>query len=146
MGFSVSASAAIIFVGMLISLGIVYPAVANGGERIEAARDDQFENTRFMRNAAIDVTNASYDAGTDTLTVSAKNTGVTALSVTDTDVLADNEYLYPWDSHDVAGDNATDVWEPGTTLTVTYQFDTDRPAPSAVVVVAEPGIADREVV
>jgi len=145
-GFSVSASAAIIFVGLLVSVGIVYPAVANGGERVEAARDAQFDDTRLLQNTAVNVTNATYDAGTDTLTVSVANAGTTALSVSDTDLVADNEYLYPWDGHDVAGDSETDVWAPGETLTVTYQYDSDRPAPSAVVVVADPGVADREVV
>lgn len=137
MGFSVSASAAIIFVGLVVAFTTVYPAVDNGFERVSAAREDSEDDLLATQNTAIELANVSYDGGNDTLTVEVNNTGSTALSLADTDLLVDNEYREGNTSVD--GDAETDVWLPGETLTFEVSVS---PAPDRVRVVTEHGVAD----
>lgn len=135
MGVSVSVSAAIVFVGLFISIGMVYPAVANGYESIEEARTDAADRELNTKNTDIAVANATYSGGT--LTVDVTNEGTTALGVEATDVLVDGQYRTSFDRRAVDGDTETSVWLPGETLTVELSAST---APDRVVVVTEGGV------
>lgn len=137
MGFSVSASAAVIFVGLVVVFTTVYPAVDNGFERLTDARQDDADRLLAQQNTAIDVTNVTYDGGSNTLIVTANNTGSTTVSLSDTDLIVDNEYYEG--TRTVEGSSATDLWQPGETLTVEV---TVSPAPDRVRLVAEHGVAD----
>lgn len=137
MGFSVSASAAIVFVGFVVAFTTLYPAAANGFERVTDARADVDEDRLERQNTAIELATASYDGAADTLTVAVNNTGTTELSVSETDLLVDNTY---WTgTRDVEGDTSTDVWLPGETLTITVGNVTLQP--NRVKVVTEHGVA-----
>jgi len=125
MGFSVSASAAIIVVGLAIAFTTIYPAVDAGYERTADARSERADDLLAQQNTAIELASLSYDGGNETLTVAVNNTGTTTLSVSDTDVVVDNEYR-EGDSG-VDGDAETDLWHPGEQLTVTVEGVTARP-------------------
>jgi flagellar protein FlaF len=138
-GFSVSGATAIIFVGAFISVGMIYTAASNGYEVVSDAQTSVHEDALARQNTALNVTNASYDAGT--LTVTVRNTGSTALSVNDTDVVVDNEYVTTFESRTVEGDAQTDLWLPGENLTATV----DRASvPTRVKVVTEYGVSETE--
>lgn len=139
MGFSVSASAAVVFIGAVLAFGILYPATANGFERVHDATDDVSDRRLARQNTAVEVTTASYDATNDTLTVSVRNEGATALSVADTDVLVDNVYQTSFDSRAVDGDATTTLWLPGEVLTVTVSATSK---PDRVTVVTEFGVTE----
>ena len=137
MGFSVSASAAIVFVGFVVAFTTLYPVAANGFERVTDARDDAGDRALERENTAIDHLNVSYDDATDTLTVNVTNTGTTELSVEHTDLLVDNTY---WSgTRSVDGRTDTDVWLPGETLTVTVENVTMTP--DRVTVVTDHGVS-----
>jgi flagellar protein FlaF len=135
MGVSVSVSAAIIFVGLFISLGMVYPSVANGYENVEEAQTNAADRELDTKNTDIAVSNATYSGGT--LTVNVTNEGTTALAVDATDVIVDGTYETSFDRLVVEGDSETSLWLPGETLTVEVSEPTQ---PNRVVVVTEGGV------
>ncbi|MFC6723808.1 flagellin [Halobium palmae] len=144
MGFSVSGSTAIVFVGVFIALGMLQPAVSNGLERVTDARSDTAERLLDQQNTAVDLTAATYYAGNSTVRVRAVNAGTSALSVEDTDVLLDNAYVVP-SATAVDGDAATDVWLPGETLAVGLDVG-ENPTDDRLTITVDHGVSDAEVV
>jgi len=138
MGFSVSGSTAIIFVGAALAFTTIYPAAANGFEQVSDARQASADDLLAQQNTDIAVALTTYNATTDTLTVVVTNTGETSLAVSDTDLLVDNAYTTG--SRSVAGDASTDLWLPGENLTVSVSSVTARP--DRVRVVSEHGVTD----
>jgi len=142
LGFSVSGSAAIIFVGAFLAFSTAYTASANGFERVNDARSDVDDEALERQNTAINVTNATYDDGNDTLTVDVVNEGSTELSVAAVDVLVDNTYRTDASVRTVEGDAETDLWLPGERLHLELSVST---RPNRVKIVTGPGIAVTEV-
>ncbi|MBX0322834.1 flagellin [Halomicroarcula sp. F13] len=138
MGFSVSGSAALVFVAMFIGFGMFYSATANGFENVNDARDAQADRTLEQQNTAIDVTDVTYNTTADSLNVTVVNTGSTDLTVADVDLLADNVYLTGYRTA-VDGDETTDIWLPEERLVVNATgLTTD---PGRVKVVTGPGVS-----
>ncbi|MFP8957805.1 flagellin [Natrialbaceae archaeon A-CW3] len=88
MGFSTSGAAAIIFIGLLVAVSIVYPTLEMAHDRRADAIDERDERALDLRNADIAL-EAGYDDTADELVVNVTNTGVTTLSVDETDLLVD---------------------------------------------------------
>ncbi|WP_237718830.1 flagellin [Halogranum rubrum] len=140
-----SASAAIIFAAMFIAMGMLYPAVANGSERVTDARSDTADAMLDQQNTAIAFVNASYDEPSSTLTVTVDNTGTTDLSIEATDILVNNTYTESATTT-VDGDPSTDLWLPGERLTVEVDVSLTADGSNRVVVVTNHGISRSEVV
>lgn len=144
MGFSVSGSAAIIFVAAFIGFGMFYTATANSVEQINDARDDRSDRTLDRQNTEIEIVTAVWNAsGDDNLDVEVDNAGATELSVEDTDLLVDGVYQTGYDTS-VETNSGTDIWAPQQTLTLTVTGRSSQP--NNVKVVAENGVADTQVV
>ncbi|MCU4717147.1 flagellin [Halapricum hydrolyticum] len=141
MGFSVSGSAAIVFVGLFIAFGTFYTASTNTVEEMTDANDDWQDRQLAQQNTEIEIVAAVYDNETERLVVEVNNTGATVLSVNDTDLLVDNEYRTA--SRDVDGDAGTDIWAPGQRLTYSVSAASQ---PDRVKVATETGVAATEVV
>jgi flagellar protein FlaF len=139
MGFSTSGATAIIFIGLLVSFGSVYPVVESSLEEVHSARDRQDDSLLRQQNTAIQVQNVTYNASTDTATITVDNTGSTTLETDRTDVLLDGVYRQP---ATVAVDNTTGrtVWTPASRLEITIVDVTE--APSRVKIVTGPGVSD----
>ncbi|WP_411963132.1 fla cluster protein FlaF [Haloferax sp. YSMS24] len=137
MGFGVSGSTAIIFLGVLIATGTLYTATSNATENVLEAQSDDSELTLERKNTAITVANATYDSGNATLVVNVTNTGASTLAVDETTVLVDNDYSTP-DTTSVGGSQSTNVWPPGENLTVEV---TNPTQPTRVKVVTGAGVA-----
>lgn len=144
MGFSVSGSAAILFIAAFVSVGILYSAAYNGYERVQDADDSHGERVLEARNTAVNVTNLTYNASVDELTVNVTNEGSTSLSVNETDVLVDGTYQPPESYVDWSVEDRTNttLWLPGETYSVTVNA-TD---PTRVKVVTGQGVTATEVV
>ena len=137
MGLSVSVSTAVVFLGLFVAAGIVYPAVSNGAERVSDARAAAADRTLDSRHTELVATNATYHADNDTLVVTARNDGATTLDVTRATLLVDNEYASATASVDGAADTA--LWLPGETA----RFEANASAsPSRVTVVVDHGVRD----
>lgn len=143
MGFSVSASVAILLAATLIAFGMFHSAAYNTVERVTDAQAEAKDDLLDQQNTAIDLTEAVYYQGNDSLHVNVTNTGATTLSVSETDLLADNEYRSSFADREVEGDGTTDVWAPGETLQYNVTSDSQ---PDRVTVVSGPGVAASGVV
>ena len=141
MGFSVSGSAAILFIAAFVSVGILYSAAYNGYERVQDADNSYDDRMLEQRNTAVNVTNATYNAsGNGLVTVNVTNHGSTTLSVNETDLLVDGAFE-PRDDYvdwNVEGETDTSLWLPGET----YNITVDVGDPNRVKVVTGPGVTE----
>lgn len=139
MGFSVSASTALIFAALFLALGIFYPAMANSYERVQAAGAGQAD--RALEQANSDIQIDTVTGGT----VEVTNNGSTTLPVNETDILLDGEYqARSTVTTDVDGDTTTSLWLPGETLTLAP--DAGLSGVSRIRVVTEHGVSASEAV
>ena len=145
MGFSVSGSAAILFIAAFVSVGILYLAAYNGYERVQDADAGHGERVLEQRNTEVNVTNTTYNSTDDILTVNVTNEGATSLSVNETDLLVDGEF-YSRDSYEnwtVDGQSNTTLWLPGETYSIEVNLSAE---PSRVKVVTSTGVTATGVV
>ncbi len=142
MGFSVSGSAALIFVAVFIGFGMFYSAAANSTEMVQDAREDRSDRQLERTNTGIEITTVNYDTSSTYLNVTVENTGTTELSVSDVDVLAENDYQTGYRTA-VQGNTTTDLWLPRETMAINM---TVSPEPSGVTIVSGTGVAATEVV
>jgi flagellar protein FlaF len=136
-GFGVSGSTAVIFLGVLIASGTLYTATAGSTEQISEARDVDQEELLDRRNTVVDATDVVYNSSNDTLLVTVTNAGTTTLSVAETSLLVDNEYVVP-NSTAVDGDADTDIWAPDEELVLGVNTSS---TPDRVKVVTGNGVA-----
>lgn len=139
MGFSTSAAAAIIFVGVFVSIGMIYPSTAGSVEEVNDALGDQEDRVLEQRNTDITIDDVRYNTTSDTVTVNVTNTGTTTLDVNETDLLFDGTIQDTDRTNAVAGVTGRSLWAPGETLTVTVT--TVPTAPTRVKFVTGPGVS-----
>ncbi|GCF14136.1 hypothetical protein Harman_20710 [Haloarcula mannanilytica] len=144
MGFSVSGSAAVIFVAAFIGFGMFYSATANSFERVNDAREDQRDRLLDQQNTDISLVSATWNSsGSEDLVVTVDNTGSETLSVEETDLLVDNDYRSNYETA-VDGVGSTDIWASQERLEITVSSLSSQP--DRVKIVTENGIADTMVV
>ena len=142
MGFSTSGAAAIIFVGLLVAVGIAFPALETAHDRRATAMDERDERALDMRNTAIDTVAEHADGD---LHVDVRNEGSTTLTVEHTDTLLDGVYTTPTtiavrdDDGETWTDDERSTVTPGESLELTFEGvgEVDR-----VKVVTRHGIAE----
>ena len=140
-GFSVSGSAAIIFVGVMVAAGIAVPSLVGSMGALADSQGEQVDRGIDALNTEFKITSATYNAsGQENVQVELKNTGSTTLSVNKTSVLVDGTIQRDADilSTDVDGEPDTTLWLPGQTFTI----EIDYSSPNRVKVVTENGIAE----
>jgi flagellar protein FlaF len=131
-GFSVSGSAVIIFVGVMVAAGIAVPSLVGSMGALADSQGEQVDRGIDALNTEFEITSATYDQSAEELTLELKNTGSTTLTLEGTSVLVDGDLK--------AGVTGTGLWLPGDTATVTVTGETTKPA--RVKVVTENGIAE----
>lgn len=136
MGLSVSASSAVVFLGIFVAVGVLYPGVSNGVERYTDANADAMDRALAQSNTEVTLVNATYDDTSDTLTVTANNTGTRTIDVNETNLLVDGGL----ESFTVSvnGSSTTGVWLPGETAT--YEVDLSN-TPDRVQLVVDYGVS-----
>ena len=134
MGFSVSASTAIIFAGLFLAAGTLYPAVSNAHERVTDAEIERTDARLDMRNTDINITVVD----TTTPSIGVRNEGSTSLNASEIDIIVDGEYQ----TRGVYSPSEEGLWVPGETITFTGSGTID----DRVKVVTDHGISDMEVV
>jgi flagellar protein FlaF len=143
MGFSVSGAAAIIFASMFVAFGVWFTASANSFDQVSEAQDQQTESLIDSENTEILIVSATYnESGNELLRIDANNTGATGLSLSETDLLVDGEFVDGWQGNwsvNVNGNTTTDLWLSGEQLSITRNLAT---APSRVKIVTEHGVAE----
>lgn len=141
MGFSVSGSAAIIFVGVIVAAGIAVPPIVGSFGELSSSQSQQIDRGVDALNTDIDIESATYDDENDELELELENTGSTSLAVADTSLLIDGEIPDVGNvTTAVDGDGSAELWRPGERLTITVSGVTQ--VPDRVKVVTENGIAE----
>lgn len=138
MGFSVSASTAIIFAGLFLAVGILYPAVSNGYELVDDAEVDREDARLDMRNSEINITELNGDR------INVTNEGSTTLDASAVDLVINGEYQSRDDfDPEVGGDGDTDLWLPSETLEIVDDDNSDISLESGdqVRIVTEHGLS-----
>lgn len=153
MGFSVSASTAIIFLAAFMSVGILYTGAYSGFEQVQHASQQKADASLARQNTAINVTSVTLDTTTSPnwVNVTVRNEGSTTLSVDGTDVLLNGTYATNVASQTITGDRGTlvagsggtDLWLPGEELTISIRRTMSTPI--HVKVVTDHGVAATEV-
>ncbi|MFO7832932.1 MAG: flagellin [Halohasta sp.] len=133
MGFSVSASTAIIFAGLFLTAGTLYPSVSNAHERVTDAEIERTDATLDMRNTDINITVVD----TTDPSIGVKNEGSTSLNASDIDVVIDGEYQ-PRETYDSDG-----LLVPGEQITIeNFEDFDDFSSVDRVKIVTDHGISD----
>lgn len=141
MGFSVSGSAAIVFIGVIVAAGIAIPTIVGSFGSMADAQGQQTDRGIEALNTDIEIEETTYDDTEAELEIRLRNTGSTTLSVADTSVLLDGEIPPGEDlTTDVEGDVDAALWLPAETLNVTVE-NVD-PDPERVKIVTENGVAE----
>jgi flagellar protein FlaF len=144
MGFSVSGSLVLVFLGLFVALSVAYGATSDAMERVAEAESDGVDRLERVQNTDVDVTSVTVvDTTNCNVAVTAENVGETTLDVNETDLLYDNEYRTGWRRNATVEAIATDLWHPGEELTITT-YDHATP-PSRIRLVTGPGVTQTEV-
>lgn len=141
MGFSTSGAMAVIFVGLLVAVGIAYPVLETAHDRRASALDDRDQRALDVRNTAVNITEIDATENRTTL----ENTGTTTLSVDETDLLINGEYI-DRDRYDATIDDVDrSIWQPGEILEFDFELDVEDEvnleSGDRVKIVTENGIA-----
>jgi flagellar protein FlaF len=137
-GFSVSGSAVIIFIGAVVAAGIAAPTFVGSVDELASAHSEQIDQGTETLNTDIAIQNATYDSSAGTLNVTVENTGSTSLSVNDTSFLVDGEINTTAElTTEIGGTTDVAVWVPAETLEI--RTDTNS-APGRVKIVTENGV------
>ena len=142
MGVSVSASFAVVAVGLFIAMGLFHAAATNSYEQFRDASEERRDREATVRATTLNVTAAEVIDATDcTVRVNVTNEGETELELNDTDVLVNGRYQAGWQpGATVDGEADTDVWLPGERLSLNV---TGAPVPpNRTKVVSAAGVAD----
>ncbi|USZ68126.1 fla cluster protein FlaF [Halorussus salilacus] len=144
MGFSVSGATVVLFLGIVISFGMAYTAGSNGLERVTDAYQDTSDDELVRQNTQVGIADAAVanQDGQLYLNATATNDGSSTLSVSDTDILIDGNYISHTGENmtalDVDGNDETDLWMPGETLRFNVSVESE---PDRVKVVTGPGVS-----
>lgn len=146
MGFSVSGSAVVIFIGFMVAVGLAVPTLAGTLSTVTESQGQQIDRGVDTLNTELDIETAEYREADDELVVEARNTGSTSLSVVDTSLLVDDVLITDLD-REVDGAGETNLWMTGDLLRFTVtdvesREDVDSEALDRAKVVAENGIDD----
>ena len=145
MGFSVSGSAVIVFIGFVVAAGVAVPPLLGSVGDLAGAQGTQIDQGTDRLNTDVEIVAATYDDGAGNLTVEIENTGTTVLSVENTDLLVDGEIQTERGHNrtsaitldDGSADSDAELWLPAETLNITVDADTE---PDRVKVVTDNGI------
>lgn len=137
MGFSVSGSAAIIFLAAFVGFGMLYTSAYNSFELVDGALDDKESQILGQQNTDIEIVAVETNTTDSTMNVTVENTGANGVSVEHTDLLVNGTYRTSVTTT-VDGDPDRSLWLPGENLTLETSYDG---GPKRVKVVTDHGIA-----
>ena len=140
MGFSLSTSHMIFFIGALIVASSVMAIMVNVILTVSTNMENRGEDLSLRLETDVTIINDPDNMATDPLIVYVKNTGRVKLEAT-LDVFVDNEYMTNVTFTQL--DNNSDLWQPGEVLKVTIYDVTLNAGEHTVVVATTNGITDR---
>lgn len=141
MGFSVSVTYLLLFVGLLFAMGMLHATVSNSIEEVREAQQFQNDHIAAIQSAKVTISSVTLvDAAACDLNVTATNTGETLLERGRTDVLADGSYEENLTDRSEVDGADSDLWRPGQDLEI--DLGAFAAAPDRIKLIAGPGVAD----
>lgn len=140
MGFSVSGSAAIIFLAAFIGIGIFYTAAYNSYELIDEAEDEKAEQFLEQQNTDALLQSVNTNTTINYVNITIKNTGSTTLHLDKTDLLIDGSYQSP-DQTSVDQDADAELWHSGQILRMNVSYTISQGETIRVKLITEHGVA-----
>lgn len=138
MGFSVSGSAAIIFLAAFVGFGILYTSAYNSFEVVDTALDEKESQLLGQQNTDIEIVSAEINNSESSLRVTIENTGAKEIQVNNTDLLINGTYQENLEKS-VDGESGRSLWLPGENLTIEIEYNG---GPVRLKIVADHGVAD----
>lgn len=137
MGFSTSAAVAVVSIGFLISVGLLYPAVEQSVQDVSDATDNREDRMLDTRNSDAALHDVTYNNTTGVLNVTINNTGTVTMDVAGTDLLVDGEIATNRSTY-VDGVADRELWVAGEQLRI--EANGVGTTPDRVVVVTGTGL------
>lgn len=123
----------IIFIGIVLAIGLLFPAVSSFTESVSDSIDSQIDTNREIKNTQIGI-NATSES--NDIIIDVNNTGTTSIFIEDVTVLLDGEVSEP-DSFNIDGSNR-DILYSGETLVLEYNSRTA----TRVKVIVQKGVSE----
>jgi flagellar protein FlaF len=148
-GFSVSGSAVVVFVGFIVAAGLAIPTLAGTISDVTESQGEQIDRGVNMINTDLKIERSVYNETTDELRIEVTNTGSTTLTVRDTSLLVDDALITNV-TREIAGVQVdTKLWKSGEQLNMTVENVASNDNVNAtqlerVKIVAENGVDDVE--
>lgn len=139
MGFSVSASTLIIFLGVMVAMSAVYGAWNFSQNELETA-NDQAQTDRLEKfQTSIEIVDTTYNVSGNKYTINVSNNGSVGLEANDTTIILDGDVVDA--TIKVKNHQGSEHWLPGEFLIANVSISSE---PSRTKVVAENGVSDVE--
>ncbi len=141
MGMSVSASAAIVLIGAILILSLIYPALQVSDKVVNQARQEWLNTKMKEQESSMEIINGSYNSTSERLNITVKNSGSTTLHVNKVDVLINGTYRTDrinLSSSSVDENTDTNLWMAETILNLTLD-DINISTPIRIKIVNEYG-------
>lgn len=122
----------ILFLGIIIALGVLFPAFSSFAESVSESIDTQIDTNREIQNTRIDI-NATKE--NNDLVIDVNNTGTEAIFLEDVTILLDGEVRQP-DIATVDG-SGKDIFYAGERLLVEFEDE----SANRVKVIVQKGIS-----
>lgn len=138
MGFSVSGSAAIIFLAAFVGFGILYTSAYNSFELVDTALDEKESQLLGQQNTDLEIVSAEINNSESSLRVTVENTGAKEMRVNNADLLINGTYQETLEKS-VDGESGRSLWLPGENLTIEMEYNG---GPARLKIIADHGVAD----
>jgi len=140
MGFSLSSSHMIFFIGALIVASSAMAIMVNVILTISTNVESRGEDLANKILSDITIINNPENIPQDPLTIYVKNTGRVKLDTT-LDIFLDNEYIK--NATVTQLDNNTDLWQPGEIVMITIPGVSLSSGEHTIIVITSSGVSDR---
>lgn len=141
MGFSVTVSNVILFVGLLAAGTTLVSAVFNASNEVTEAEQTDWKLQADYAHTSIDITSATWANGPKTVTITVKNMGSTTLDADMVTIIVDGVYKTP-SSITVDGDSSQRHWAP--TQNAVFVVGGFTSKPRIAMVATEQGVTNSE--
>ncbi len=123
MGLSVSASAGVVLVGVILIFGTLQPAVEKASEIKEEARSDWLDWKEKKEKSEMEILEINYTESKSILNITVKNNGDAPLDIREIEVLLNGTYSTHKINSTVVDNHIknTNVLNPGQVLNITLE-------------------------
>ncbi|MHB8587134.1 MAG: hypothetical protein ACYDDF_15000 [Thermoplasmatota archaeon] len=140
MGFSVSASVAIIALGLVSVAGVALDAAFGAWSNANAAERDAWSVRDSASRTNVTITAVAWNGSTHSLSIRATNSGVSVLDASKAIFLVSGVWASNSVTNQTVENRSSSVWNPGETLAATLTNATWTTQPQSIELATEYGV------